>query len=126
MQQHCVGREHAAIGLVRGLFIGVRLPVVQGLPDFQHGGGLHDLFHASRVIHARQLDQNLILPQSVLLNNRLADAQLVHPIPDGLDRLRDGPVFQIRQDRWLHGQGPGILRTRGSVIFRQPVRNQAA
>ena len=57
------------------------------LPDFQHGGGLHDFFHARRIIHAGQLHKNLVVAQSVLLDDRLADAELVNAVADGLDRL---------------------------------------
>ena len=72
-------------------------PAVHRLPDFQHGRRLHDLFHARRIVHARQLHQNLVLAQSVLLDDRLAHAQLVNAVANGLDRLRNRTILQFRQ-----------------------------
>ena len=57
------------------------------LPDFQHGGGLHDFLDAGRIVDTGQLHQNLIVAQAVFLNDRLGNAQLVNAVADGLDRL---------------------------------------
>ena len=67
------------------------------LLDLQHRRGLHDFLHARRIVHARQLHQNLVLPEPVLLDDRLAHAQRVDAVADGLDRLRDGAILQVRQ-----------------------------
>ena len=48
--------------LLQGILLAGIRPA-QHLPDFQHGGGLHDFLHARRIVHARQLHQNLILAQ---------------------------------------------------------------
>ena len=56
--------------------------------NLQPVGALNDLLDVAFIFHARQLDQNLILAQAVLLNHRLADAQRVHAVADGLNRLR--------------------------------------
>ena len=89
LHQHGIRGKQAAVGLHRFLLAGVG--AADRLPDFQHRGGLHDFFHARRIVNARQLHQDLVVAQSVLLDHRLADAELVNAVADGLDRLLHAP-----------------------------------
>src|SRR5581483_7464220 len=122
--KHGIGRQHATMFLQGGLLAGIR--TAERLPDLQHGGGLHDLFHASGIIHAGKLDQNLILAKTVFLNNRLTDAELIDSIANGLDGLLDRAILDIGQCRRLHRDRPGILGTGVSVIFRQAIADDGA
>ncbi len=72
-----------------------RIRPAERLLDLQHGGRLHDVFHACRIIDARQLHQNLVLPQPVFLNRGFADAKLVNAVANGLDGLRDRLILQV-------------------------------
>ena len=63
-------------------------------------------FTRAGIVHARELHQDLILAQSVLLNDRLADAQLVNAVADGLNGQRHRAVLQFSQGLRLHGEGP--------------------
>ena len=93
--------------------------------DFKHRRGLHDFLDPRRIVHARKLDQYLILAEAVLLNHRFAHAQRVNAVADGLDGLGDGAIFQIGEVLGLHLNRPGILRARGGVVLRQSVGNNA-
>ncbi len=91
------------------------------MPDFEHGGGLHDFLHPRRIVHAGQLHQNLILPQSVLFDDGFAHTQLVNAVADGLNGLVHGAVLQVGQGLRLHGNGPGVVRARGQIVFGQTI-----
>ncbi len=75
------------------LLTAVGAAVVQALADFQHGGGLHDFLDAGGIVHAGKLDQNLVVAQAVLLDDRLGDAELVNTVADGFDGLLDGALL---------------------------------
>ena len=91
--QHRIRRQHAAFILQRRLL--ARIWPAHRLLDLQHRRGLHDLLDPRRIVHARQLDQNLIRAQPMLLNDRLVHAQRVNAVADGLDRLRHRAVLQV-------------------------------
>src|ERR1035441_6859395 len=57
--QEGVRRKHAAVVLHGRLLVGIG--PLDRLPDLQHGGGLHNLFHAGRIVHARQLHQDMVV-----------------------------------------------------------------
>ena len=85
------GGKHAAM-ILQGLLL-ARIGPAQRLLDLKHRRGLHDFLDPRRIVHARKLDKNLVLPEAVLLNHRFAHAQLVNSIADGLDRLGDRAVL---------------------------------
>ena len=93
-------------------------------PDIKHRGGLHDLAHARRIINARQLNQNLIIAESVLLDHRLTHTELVHTIPDRINRLLYRPLLQRGQLRGLHHDLIVIARTAGKVIALKRVADR--
>ena len=102
-----------------------RIRPAQRLLDLQHRRGLHDFLDPRRIVHARKLHQNLVLAEAVLLDHRLAHAQLVDAIADGLDGLRHRAVLQVGEVLRLHRNRPGIFRARAGVVLRQPVGNNA-
>ena len=110
------------MGLHGRLLAGIR--PTQRLPDLQHGGRLHDLFDPRRIVHAGQLHQNLILPQTVFLNDRLSHAQLVNPVANGLNRLRyrayssDRPSACGFMEKVQEFSGPELGRTPAGVRSR--------
>ena len=65
------------------------------LADFQHGGRLHDFFHTRRIVDAGQLHKDLVVAESVLLDDRLVDAELIDAVANGLDGLGDGAILQV-------------------------------
>jgi hypothetical protein len=91
------------------------------LAYLQHGRGLHDLLNTRRVVHTGQLHQDLVLAQSVLLNDRLAHSQLIDAVAYGFYRLRDRLVFQSRQCLRLHDHCPSVLGAGSQIVFRQPI-----
>ena len=115
------GGQHAArLRLQRRLL--ARIRPAQRLLDLQHGGGLHDVLHAPRIVHARQLHQNLILPESVFLNGGLADAESVNAVADGLDGLGDRLVLQVSQRcgfiaRFQELSGPPVMSYSGKPLL---------
>ncbi len=123
MHQYGIRRQHATLVLQR--LILTRIGPAQRLLDLEHRRGLHDFLHPRRIVHARKLHQYLILAEAVLLNHRLAHAQLVNSVAYGLDRLRDRAVLQVGEVLRLHRNRPGIFRARTGVILRQPVGNKA-
>ena len=116
------GGRIAAMRGQRRRFRGIAHAVVHRLPDLQHGGGLHDVLNPGRIVDARQLHQDLVLAQPVLLNDRLADAELVNAIADGLDGLLDSAALELRERLLLHGQDIGALGARYSVCIRGAAR----
>ena len=94
-QQDRIGGQNAAFVLHRRLFAWIRS--TERLLDLKHGGGLHDVFHAPGIVDARKLHQNLVLPEAMLLDGRLADAERVNAVADGVDRLRNRLILQIGQ-----------------------------
>ena len=124
LHQHRIRRQHAILRGQRFLLAGKRAG--QRLPDFQQGGGLHDLLDAGGIVHARQLDQDLVLAEAVLLDDRLADAKLVNAVANGLDGLRHGTVLELGERLRLHGQRPGVLGAGGEVVLRQQVADDLA
>ena len=116
-----IRRQNAAFILPRGLFAGIR--PAQNLLDLKHGGGLHNIFHAARVVDAGQLHQNLILAESMFLNRRFAHAQRIDSIADSLDRLRHRLILYVGEHRRLHGQRPGVIGPRTQVVLGQALGN---
>jgi hypothetical protein len=91
------------------------------LLDFEHRRGLHDFLDPRRIVHTRKLHKNLVLAEPVLLDHRLAHAELVNAVADGLDGLGDRAVLQVGEVLRLHRNRPGIFRARAGVVIRQPV-----
>ena len=58
--ERTLGRLSQVSGNARDV-VGLRLSL-ECLPDLKHRRGLHDFFYARRIIHARQLHQNRVLP----------------------------------------------------------------
>jgi transcriptional regulator of nitric oxide reductase len=79
------------------------------LPDFEHGGRLHDFLHPRGIVDSRQLHQNLILSQSMLFDDGLAHTQLVNAVSDGLNRLSNGAIFEVGQRLRFHRNRPGVV-----------------
>ncbi len=87
------------------------------LLDLKHGSGLHDVLHAAGIVDAGQLHQNLVLAEAVLLNRRLAHAQRIDAVADGLDRLGHRFVLHLGEVLRLHGQSEGVIGPRAHVVF---------
>ena len=87
---------------------------------------LHNVLHPRRIIDARQLHKNLILPETVFLNGGLSNTQLIDAVADGFDGLRYGAVLQISQRLRLHGDDPGIFGAGIGIVFRKPIGNDGA
>jgi len=83
--QDSIRGQYTAVFL-QGLLL-TRIGTTQRLLDFEHRGGLHDFLDPRRIVHARKLNENLILAEAMFLNHRLAHAQLVDSIADRLDGL---------------------------------------
>ena len=100
---HCV-----LLVLVRASDDGVNLQPVRALDN---------LLDVALVFNTRQLHQNLVGAQAVLLNHRLADAQRIHAVTQGLNGLLDRLRLQGRQHRLLHGQRPCIVPNAVQVVL---------
>src|SRR6185437_7901678 len=98
-------------------FVGVG--AAKGLANLQHSGGLHDGLDARGIVHAGQLDQDLVLPQTMFFDHRFAHAQLVNAVADGFDSLLHRPVLELGELRRLHGNSVGILGAGRQVVLRQ-------
>ena len=59
----------------------------------------------------------------MLLNHRLADAELINTVADGLDGLGYCFVLQVGEHLGLHAHDPGILGPRCGLVFRQTLLN---
>ena len=78
--------------------------------QLEQGGGLDDLAHPRRVVHPGKLDQDLVLGSgAVVLDDRLGDPQLVHPVANPLDRFLHGAfpdlVLHLRPQAQQEGIG---------------------
>ncbi len=87
MHDHGIGGQEAIIRRQSRLLAAIGS--AEDLLDLQHRRGLNDRFHAFGIVDARQLDQDLVFAESMLLNHRLADAKGVNATTDGFDGLRD-------------------------------------
>ena len=103
MQHFFIRRQRTAYAGQRRLLILIR--AADDGVNLKPGRGLDDAFHAVEIFNAGQLDQNLVVAQAVLLDDRLADAEGIHAVADGLDGLLDGFLFKRQLDLWLHGDG---------------------
>ena len=116
MHELLVGRNraaHAGQGLLV-IFVGTADHGVNLKPR----RGLDDAHHPVQVVDAGQLDQNLILAQAVLLDLRLAHAQRVHAVANGLNGLLDGLLLKSRHHHRLHGQREARIRAAaGHVVL---------
>jgi hypothetical protein len=121
---HRVERHIAAQLLQRVLLAGVR--TTQHRMNLQARRGLNDILHTTGIIDARQLDQDLVAAQVVLLNHRLAHAECIDAGADDLDRLLQRMRLQVGHRAGLHGQRPGIVRARSNVVLRAVLRVQDA
>ena len=74
----------------------------------------------SGIIHAGQLDENAVALETLALDQRLGDAELVDPVVDGLQPLAHRLVADLPLDVGLEGQGPA-LRTGGEIVVREVV-----
>ena len=117
--QHLIRRQDSAFILQGCLLAGVR--TAERLPDLEHGGRLHDVLDPRGIVHARQLHQDLVLPKSVLFDDRFAHTQLVNAISDGLNRLGHGAIFEVGQGLRLHGNSPGVIRARGQLVLGKAI-----
>ncbi len=78
---------------------------------------LDDLLGARDVAHARQLDQDLILP-ALTRDDGLGHAELVDAALDGADGLIHRLLANLVGDVRLHAEGVGAGRTRLAVVGR--------
>ena len=53
--------------------------------DFELGGLLDDVFDAGGIVDAGEFDEDLVVAETVLLDDGLGDAELVDALADGLD-----------------------------------------
>ena len=109
------------MGGERFLLTAVCAAIVHGLADLQHRSGLHHFLDACRIVHAGQLDQNLVLANALFLNHRLGNAQLVDTVADGFNRLLDGARLERASTCELQGHRPGVLGPRNQVVFGELV-----
>ena len=72
------------------------------------------------------MHQNLVLAETVLLNDRLADSELINAVADCLNGLRHGAILQIGHVLRLHGENPGIFGARSQIVLRQAVIHNVA
>ncbi len=86
--------------------------------NFELGGGLDDAFDAGGIVDAGELDEDLIVAQTVLRDLRFRDAERVDPGADGLDRLLQGSCFDVANGRLFHGQGEAVAPGGGDIIGR--------
>ena len=100
---HRIRRQNALMRLKRRLLSGIGLTMVERFTQFQPRRGLNNFLHAARIVHARELHQNLVLTQAIFLDQRLAYTQAVHARTDGLNRLLQRTVFYVGQHLRFHG-----------------------
>ena len=92
MNQFLVARKRAAHA-GKGLLIVLVGAAYHGV-NLKPRSVLDDSLHPVKVVDAGQLYKNLIVAQAILLNHRLADAQCIHAVADGLDSLLNGFLLQ--------------------------------
>ena len=94
--------------------------------NLKHGGGLHDVLHASRIVDARELHQNLVVTQTVLLDDRLAHAEGIDASANGVDGLLHGAGFQCQGLGGLHHQRIAVFGSGLEIVTREIVADDAA
>src|SRR5208283_1978596 len=66
---------------------------------------------------------NLVLAEPVFLNRRLAHAQRINAVADGLNRLSYGLILQLGEHLRLHRENVCTLGSRTQVVLGQALRN---
>ncbi len=80
--------------------------------NLQPRGRLDDVAHPAQVVYARQLHQDLVGAQVVLLDSRFGDSQVIDAGANSVDRLLQRMLLDRLHLGLLHGEGPVIVRRR--------------
>src|SRR5438045_4567 len=94
--------------------------------DLQHRGGLHDVFHTRWIVNSRQLHEDLIVTQTVLLNYRFAHSKSIDAPADCIDGLLYRASFECRGFRGLQHKRVAVFSSGLKIVAGKIVVNNAA
>ena len=80
-------------------------------------GRLDEGLYPVKVGDAWEFDKNLIVAETVLLNDGLADTEGVDAVANHFNRVLDGPVVERLFDVRLHRDGHGVIAATAHVVL---------